>query len=170
MSSTGILNCFAITALLMMQFFPSLQGSWLIQFSNTTSLAYSLTFAFLIIAFTFFYTAITVNPTQMSDDMKKNGGFVPGVKPGSETGDFLDRIMSLITFPGSLYLALITVFPAIVVSLLGVQQGWAMFYGGTSLLIMVSVVIDTIQQVNAYLLNRQYDNMLTSGKNRRATA
>ncbi|KZE75293.1 preprotein translocase subunit SecY [Myroides marinus] len=139
-------------------------------FHNVFGWEYNALFALLIIIFTYFYTAITVPTNKMADDLKRSGGFIPGVKPGSETGDFLDRIMSLITFPGSLYLALIAVFPAIVVSLLGVQQGWAMFYGGTSLLIMVSVVIDTIQQVNAYLLNRQYDNMLTSGKNRRATA
>jgi preprotein translocase subunit SecY len=131
---------------------------------------YNALFALLIIIFTYFYTAITVPTNKMSDDLKRSGGFIPGVKPGSDTADYLDRIMSLVTFPGSLYLALIAVFPAIVVSLLGVQQGWAMFYGGTSLLIMVSVVIDTIQQINAYLLNRQYDGMMTSGKNRKAIA
>ncbi|MCC9041601.1 preprotein translocase subunit SecY [Myroides sp. M-43] len=139
-------------------------------FHNVFGWEYNALFALLIIIFTYFYTAITVPTNKMADDLKRSGGFIPGVKPGTETGDFLDRIMSLITFPGSLYLALIAVFPAIVVSLLGVQQGWAMFYGGTSLLIMVSVVIDTIQQVNAYLLNKQYDSMMTSGKNRRATA
>lgn len=139
-------------------------------FHNVFGWEYNALFALLIIIFTYFYTAITVPTNKMADDLKRSGGFIPGVKPGSETGDFLDRIMSLITFPGSLYLAIIAVFPAIVVSLLGVQQGWAMFYGGTSLLIMVSVVIDTIQQVNAYLLNKQYDSMMTSGKNRRATA
>ncbi|WP_121964021.1 preprotein translocase subunit SecY [Myroides sp. N17-2] len=139
-------------------------------FHNVFGWEYNALFALLIIIFTYFYTAITVPTNKMADDLKRSGGFIPGIKPGSETGDFLDRIMSLITFPGSLYLALIAVFPAIVVSLLGVQQGWAMFYGGTSLLIMVSVVIDTIQQVNAYLLNKQYDSMMTSGKNRRATA
>ncbi|MHC5308881.1 preprotein translocase subunit SecY [Myroides sp. LJL116] len=131
---------------------------------------YNLLFAFLIIIFTYFYTAITVPTNKMADDLKRSGGFIPGVKPGSETADFLDKIMSLITFPGSLFLAVIAIFPAIVVSVLGVQQGWAMFYGGTSLLIMVSVVIDTMQQVNAYLLNKQYDSMMTSGKNRRAIA
>ncbi|MDR2224024.1 MAG: preprotein translocase subunit SecY [Flavobacteriaceae bacterium] len=131
---------------------------------------YNALFALLIIIFTYFYTAITVPTNKMADDLKRSGGFIPGIKPGSETADYLDRIMSLVTFPGSLYLALIAVFPAIVVSLLGVQQGWAMFYGGTSLLIMVSVVIDTIQQINAYLLNKQYDGMMTSGKNRKAIA
>ncbi|MDM1043801.1 preprotein translocase subunit SecY [Myroides sp. 1354] len=139
-------------------------------FHNVFGWEYNLLFALLIIIFTYFYTAITVPTNKMADDLKRSGGFIPGVKPGSETADFLDRIMSLITFPGSLYLALIAIFPAIIVSILGVQQGWAMFYGGTSLLIMVSVVIDTIQQVNSYLLNKQYDSMMTSGKNRRATA
>ncbi len=131
---------------------------------------YNLLFAFLIIIFTYFYTAITVPTNKMADDLKRSGGFIPGVKPGSDTAEFLDKVMSLITFPGSLFLAVIAVFPAIVVSVLGVQQGWAMFYGGTSLLIMVSVVIDTMQQVNAYLLNKQYDSMMTSGKNRKAIA
>ncbi|MEC4116062.1 MULTISPECIES: preprotein translocase subunit SecY [Myroides] len=139
-------------------------------FHNVFGWQYNLLFALLIIIFTYFYTAITVPTNKMADDLKRSGGFIPGVKPGSDTADYLDRIMSLITFPGSLYLALIAIFPAIVVSLLGVQQGWAMFYGGTSLLIMVSVVIDTIQQVNSYLLNKQYDGMMTSGKNRKAIA
>jgi preprotein translocase subunit SecY len=139
-------------------------------FHNVFGWEYNLLFAALIIIFTYFYTAITVPTNKMADDLKRSGGFIPGIKPGSDTADYLDKIMSLITFPGSLYLALIAVFPAIIVSLLGVQQGWAMFYGGTSLLIMVSVVIDTIQQINAYLLNKQYDGMMTSGKNRRATA
>lgn len=139
-------------------------------FHNVFGWQYNLLFALLIIIFTYFYTAITVPTNKMADDLKRSGGFIPGVKPGTDTADYLDKIMSLITFPGSLYLALIAIFPAIVVSLLGVQQGWAMFYGGTSLLIMVSVVIDTIQQVNAYLLNKQYDGMMTSGKNRKAIA
>lgn len=131
---------------------------------------YNLLFALLIIIFTYFYTAITVPTNKMADDLKRSGGFIPGIKPGSETADYLDKIMSLVTFPGSLYLALIAVFPSIIVSVLGVQHGWAMFYGGTSLLIMVSVVIDTIQQINSYLLNKQYDGMMTSGKNRKAIA
>lgn len=139
-------------------------------FHNVFGWQYNLLFALLIIIFTYFYTAITVPTNKMADDLKRSGGFIPGIRPGSETSDYLDKIMSLITFPGSLFLALIAVFPAIIVSLLGVQQGWAMFYGGTSLLIMVSVAIDTIQQVNAYLLNKQYDSMMTSGKNRKALA
>lgn len=139
-------------------------------FHNVFGWQYNLLFALLIIIFTYFYTAITVPTNKMADDLKRSGGFIPGIRPGSETSDYLDKIMSLITFPGSLFLALIAVFPAIIVSILGVQQGWAMFYGGTSLLIMVSVAIDTIQQVNAYLLNKQYDSMMTSGKNRKALA
>ncbi len=139
-------------------------------FHNVFGWQYNLLFALLIIIFTYFYTAITVPTNKMADDLKRSGGFIPGIRPGTETSDYLDKIMSLITFPGSLFLALIAVFPAIVVSVLGVQQGWAMFYGGTSLLIMVSVAIDTIQQINAYLLNKQYDSMMTSGKNRKALA
>jgi preprotein translocase subunit SecY len=105
----------------------------------------------------------------MADDLKRSGGFIPGIRPGTETGEYLDRIMSQITLPGSVFLALIAIFPAIVVSL-GVQQGWALFFGGTSLLIMVGVAIDTIQQVNSYLLNRHYDGLMKSGKNRKAVA
>lgn len=138
-------------------------------FSNMFGLWYNVVFASLIVIFTFFYTAITVPTNKMADDLKRSGGFIPGVKPGIETADFLDRIMSLITFPGSLFLALIAVFPAIIVSL-SVQQSWAMFYGGTSLIIMVGVAIDTIQQINSYLLNRHYDGLMKSGKNRKAVA
>lgn len=138
-------------------------------FSNMFGFWYNLVFATLILVFTFFYTAITVPTNKMADDLKRSGGFIPGVKPGIDTADFLDRIMSLITFPGSLFLALIAVFPAIVVSL-DVQQSWAMFYGGTSLIIMVGVAIDTIQQINSYLLNKHYDGLMKSGKNRKAVA
>lgn len=138
-------------------------------FSNIFGFWYSLVFALLIIIFTYFYTAITVPTNKMADDLKRSGGFIPGVRPGMETSEYLDRIMSLITFPGSLFLALIAVFPAIVVSA-GVQQGWAMFFGGTSLIIMVGVAIDTMQQVNSYLLNKHYDGLMKSGKNRKAVA
>jgi preprotein translocase subunit SecY len=138
-------------------------------FSDMFGLWYNVVFASLIVIFTFFYTAITVPTNKMADDLKRSGGFIPGVKPGVETADFLDKIMSLITFPGSLFLALIAVFPAIIVSL-SVQQSWAMFYGGTSLIIMVGVAIDTIQQVNSYLLNKHYDGLMKSGKNRKAVA
>lgn len=140
------------------------------QFSNMFGLAYNVVFALLIIVFTYFYTAITVPTNKMSDDLKRSGGFIPGIRPGVETSDFLDKIMSLVTFPGSLFLALIAVFPAIVVNLMNVQPNWGMFFGGTSLLILVGVAIDTIQQINSYLLNRHYDGLMKSGKNRKAVA
>jgi preprotein translocase subunit SecY len=139
-------------------------------FSNLFGFWYNFVFVTLIVVFTFFYTAITVPTNKMSDDLKRSGGFIPGVRPGVETSDFLDKVMSLITFPGSLFLALIAVFPAIVVSLMDVQQSWAMFFGGTSLIIMVGVAIDTIQQINSYLLNKHYDGLMKSGKNRKAVA
>ncbi|MES2486971.1 MAG: preprotein translocase subunit SecY [Bacteroidota bacterium] len=138
-------------------------------FQNVFGLAYNVVFALLIIIFTYFYTAITVPTNKMADDLKRSGGFIPGVRPGVETGDYLDRIMSLITFPGSIFLAFIAVFPAVVKNF-GVQQQWALFYGGTSLLIMVGVAIDTIQQINSYLLNRHYDGLMKSGKGRKAVA
>ncbi|MCZ8197353.1 MAG: preprotein translocase subunit SecY [Flavobacterium sp.] len=138
-------------------------------FSNMFGFWYNFVFALLIIVFTFFYTAITVPTNKMADDLKRSSGFIPGVKPGIETSDFLDKIMSLITFPGSLFLALIAILPAIVVGL-GVQQSWAMFFGGTSLIIMVGVAIDTIQQINSYILNKQYDGLMKTGKNRKAVA
>lgn len=143
-------------------------GQWMeVQFQDIFGLAYNLLFAFLIIVFTYFYTAITVPTNKMADDLKRSGGFIPGIRPGAETGDFLDKIMSLITLPGSIFLALLAVLPAIVVKLMDVQPGWAMFYGGTSLLIMVGVAIDTVQQVNSYLLNRHYDGLMKTGKNRK---
>ncbi len=139
-------------------------------FSDPFGFWYNFVFALLIILFTYFYTAITVPTNKMADDLKRSGGFIPGTRPGAETSELLDKIMSLITFPGSLFLALIAVFPAIVVSLLDVQQAWAMFYGGTSLIIMVGVAIDTIQQINSYLLNKHYDGLMKTGKNRKAVA
>jgi len=143
-------------------------GQWMeVQFADIFGWAYNILFALLIIIFTFFYTAITVPTNKMADDLKRSGGFIPGIRPGKETGDYLDKIMSLITLPGSIFLALLAVLPAIVVKLMGVQAGWALFYGGTSLLIMVGVAIDTVQQVNAYLLNRHYDGLMKTGKNRK---
>jgi preprotein translocase subunit SecY len=140
------------------------------RFQNIFGWEYNLLFALLIVIFTYFYTAITVPTNKMADDLKRSGGFIPGVKPGVETADFLDKVMSLITFPGSLFLALLAVFPALVVSILGVQSQWALFFGGTSLLIMVGVAIDTVQQINSYLLNKHYDGLMKSGKNRKAVA
>ena len=143
-------------------------GQWLqASFSDIFGLWYNILFAVLIIVFTYFYTAITVPTNKMADDLKRSGGFVPGVRPGTETANFLDRIMSQITFPGSLFLAAVAVLPALVYHLFGMQQGWALFYGGTSLLIMVGVAIDTIQQINAYLLNRHYDGLMKTGSKRK---
>tara|TARA_B100000963_G_scaffold361665_1_gene398535 strand:+ start:347 stop:1696 length:1350 start_codon:yes stop_codon:yes gene_type:complete len=145
-------------------------GQWIqVNFSDIFGLWYNIVFGLLIIIFTFFYTAITVPTNKMSDDLKRSGGFVPGIRPGNETSEFLDNVMSQITFPGSLFLAALAVFPAIVVKLMGMQQGWALFYGGTSLLIMVGVAIDTIQQVNSYLLNRHYDGLMKTSSNRKIT-
>ena len=133
-------------------------GQWMeVQFQDIFGLAYNILFGLLIIIFTYFYTAITVPTNKMADDLKRSGGFIPGIRPGKETADFLDKVMSLITLPGSIFLAILAVFPAIVVKLINIQPSWALFYGGTSLLIMVGVAIDTVQQVNAYLLNRHYD-------------
>ncbi len=135
-------------------------------FTDIFGLWYNLVFALLIIVFTYFYTAITVPTNKMADDLKRNGGFIPGIRPGTETAEYLDRIMSQITLPGSIFLALVAIFPAFV-SIMGVTQAWALFYGGTSLLIMVGVAIDTMQQINSYLLNRHYDGLIKTGKNRK---
>ena len=145
------------------QFLPDAQGEFLTSLSDYTSFGYNITFALLIIAFTFFYTAITVNPTQMSDDMKKNGGFIPGIKPGKVTGDYIDSIISKMTLPGSVFLAIIAILPSIV-TLLGVSSQFAHFYGGTSLLILVGVVLDTLQQVESHLLMRHYDGLMKTGR------
>tara|TARA_B100001250_G_scaffold312127_1_gene274111 strand:- start:489 stop:1862 length:1374 start_codon:yes stop_codon:yes gene_type:complete len=124
--------------------------------------AYNFVFFWMIVAFTYFYTAVTVNSSQMAEDMKRNGGFIPGVKPGRQTGEYLDTIMSRIVFPGSLFLAFVAILPAFAV-LFGVNAGFAQFYGGTSLLIMVGVVLDTLQQIEGYLLNRHYDGLMKGG-------
>ncbi len=146
-------------------------GQWMqTNFSDIFGLWYNLLFALLIIVFTYFYTAITVPTNKMADDLKRSGGFIPGIRPGSETSEYLDKIMSQITLPGSIFLAIIAVFPAVIVKLMNVQSGWALFFGGTSLLIMVGVAIDTMQQVNSYLLNRHYDGLMKTGKNRKAVA
>ncbi|MDD3568916.1 MAG: preprotein translocase subunit SecY [Bacteroidales bacterium] len=132
-------------------------------FSDFTGFWYNFTFALLIIAFTYFYTAVTINPNQMAEDMKKNGGFIPGVKPGKKTVEFLDSIMSKITLPGSIFLALIAILPAFAM-ILGVNNQMAQFFGGTSLLIMVGVVLDTLQQIESHLLMRHYDGLMKTGR------
>ena len=145
------------------QFFPSLQSDFLTSLTDFTSPAYNITFAVLIIAFTFFYTAIMVNPQQMSEDMKKNGGFVPGIKPGYDTNLFIDNVISRITFPGAIFIAIIAILPAMA-SAAGVNNNFAHFYGGTSLLILVGVVLDTLQQIESHLLMRHYDGLMKTGR------
>ena len=131
--------------------------------SDNTSWLYNLIFAALIILFTFFYTAITINPVQMAEDMKRNNGFIPGIKPGKPTAEYIDTIMTRLTLPGALFLALIAALPAFA-GMFGVQQGFASFFGGTSLLILAGVVLDTLQQIESHLLMRHYDGLLSSGR------
>ncbi len=130
---------------------------------NPNSISYNLLFAFMIIAFTYFYTAITVNPNQMADDMKRNGGFIPGIKPGKKTSEFIDSVISRITLPGSVFLAIVAILPSIAV-IMGINTQFAHFYGGTSLLIMVGVVLDTLQQIESHLLMRHYDGLMKTGR------
>ena len=132
-------------------------------FSERYGFWYNLIFAVLIILFTYFYTAIMVNPNQLADDMKRNGGFIPGVKPGKKTAEFIDQVMSRITLPGSIFLAGVAIMPAFAQKL-GINSAFADFYGGTSLLILVGVVLDTLQQIETYLLNRHYDGLMKSGR------
>ena len=131
------------------------------------SLLYNCIYVFLIIAFTYFYTAITLNPTQMAEDMKRNNGFIPGIKPGKDTADYIEEIMSRITLPGSLFIAFIAIMPALA-SLVNVQNAFSQFFGGTSLLILVGVVMDTLQQIESHLMMRHYDGLLNSGHTRNA--
>lgn len=146
--------------------YQSDNASWVVQsLLDNRSLLYNCIYVVLIIAFTYFYTAITLNPTQMAEDMKRNNGFIPGIKPGKDTAEYIDTIMTRITFPGSLFIAFIAVMPALA-GLLNVQQGFSQFFGGTSLLILVGVVIDTLQQIESHLLMRHYDGLLNSGHTR----
>ncbi|MDR0907069.1 MAG: preprotein translocase subunit SecY, partial [Rikenellaceae bacterium] len=124
---------------------------------------YNITFFLLVVAFTYFYTAITVNPTMMADDMKRNGGFIPGVKPGKKTSEYIDDIMTRITLPGSIFLGFIAILPTFA-NKLGISQQFAMFFGGTSLLILVGVVLDTLKQIESYLLMRHYDGLMKTGR------
>lgn len=147
------------------QFFPnyeSMQGV-VAAFINPLSLTYNITFALLIILFTYFYTAISVNSVQIADDMKRNSGFIPGVKPGKSTADFIDNVMSRITLPGAVFLAVVAILPSFA-GALNINSQFAQFYGGTSLLILVGVVLDTLQQVESHLLMRHYDGLMKSGR------
>jgi preprotein translocase subunit SecY len=132
-------------------------------FADITGFWYNFVFFVLIIAFTYFYTAITVNPNQMAEDLKRNGGFIPGVKPGKKTSEFLDNVLSRITLPGSIFLGIVAILPAFAM-IAGVSTGFAYFFGGTSLLIMVGVILDTLQQIESHLLMRHYDGLMKSGK------
>jgi len=139
-------------------------SNWIITvFGNPNGFGYNLTFFIMIVAFTYFYTAVTVNPNQMSDEMKRNGGFVPGIRPGKKTAEYIDDVMSKITLPGSMFLALVAILPAFA-ALAGVNQAFSYFYGGTSLLIMVGVILDTLQQIESHLLMRHYDGLMKTGK------
>ncbi|WP_148870658.1 preprotein translocase subunit SecY [Tenacibaculum adriaticum] len=134
--------------------------------TDNFGLWYNVIFALLIIIFSYFYTAITIPTNKMAEDLKRSNGFVPGYKPGEETANFLDSVLSRITLPGSIFLAGLSILPAFIVKF-GVAQNWAMFYGGTSLIIMVGVAIDTLQQINSYLLNSRYDGLMKTGNSNR---
>jgi preprotein translocase subunit SecY len=165
-NAAGVMPIIFAQALMM---FPMLLGRWdatrgiAAAFSSYTNFWYNLVFAFLVIVFTYFYTAVTVNPTMMAEDMKKNGGFIPGVKPGKKTAEYLDAIMTRITLPGSVFLGLIACMPALA-NVMGVNNQFASFFGGTSLLILVGVILDTLQQIESYLLMRHYDGLMKTGR------
>ena len=161
MNAANVMPIIFAQALVMIPaFIPGLQGA----FSNMQGFWYNFTLAALVIAFTYFYTAIIINPQMMADDMKRNGGFIPGVKPGKQTVSYIDTIMTRITLPGSIFLALVAIMPGLAMKFLGVQQQFAYFYGGTSLLIMVGVVLDTLKQIESYLLMRHYDGLMKTGR------
>lgn len=171
LNAAGVMPIIFAQALM---FLPSLGASYFAEksdfasnvasiFASYTTWQYNLLFAFLIIVFTFFYTAISVNPQQIADDMKRGGGFIPGVKPGQQTSEYISNILDRITFPGALMLAVVATLPAFA-SLLGISTDFAHFFGGTSLLIMVGVVLDTLQQVESYLLMRRYEGLMKSGR------
>ena len=152
-----------------LMFIPMLFGNWestrgiAAAFNNYTGFWYNFTFALLVFAFTYFYTAIIVNPQMMADDLKRNGGFIPGVKPGKETRNYIDTIMTRITLPGSIFLAVVAILPAFA-EMIGINRQFALFFGGTSLLILVGVVLDTLKQVESYLLLRHYDGLMKTGR------
>ena len=161
MNAANVMPIIFAQALVMVPaFIPGLQAA----FSNIQSFWYNFTLAVLVIAFTYFYTAIIINPQMMAEDMKRNGGFIPGVKPGKQTVNYIDTIMTRITLPGSIFLALVAIMPGMAMKFLGVQQQFAYFYGGTSLLIMVGVVLDTLKQIESYLLMRHYDGLMKTGR------
>ena len=165
-NAAGVMPIIFAQALMMLPMifarFEATQG-FAAALSNYTGFWYNFTFALLVVAFTYFYTAVTVNPTMMAEDMRKNGGFIPGVKPGKKTAEYLDSIMSRVTLPGSIFLAMIAILPAFAM-MLGVNNQFASFFGGTSLLILVGVVLDTLQQIESHLLMRHYDGLMKTGR------
>jgi preprotein translocase subunit SecY len=165
-NAAGVMPIIFAQALMM---FPMLLGRYdatrgiAAAFSSYTTVPYNIVFFLLVVVFTYFYTAVTVNPTMMAEDMKKNGGFIPGVKPGKKTAEYLDSIMTKVTLPGSIFLGIIACLPALA-NVLGVNNQFASFFGGTSLLILVGVVLDTLQQIESYLLMRHYDGLMKTGR------
>lgn len=165
-NAAGVMPIIFAQALMML---PMLFGRWeatrgfAAAFGNITGFWYNFTFFILVVAFTYFYTAITINTTQMAEDMKKNGGFIPGIKPGKKTAEYLDNIMTRVTLPGSIFLGLIAILPSFA-QMIGVNQQFAAFFGGTSLLILVGVVLDTLQQIESHLLSRHYDGLMKTGR------
>lgn len=166
-NAAGVMPIIFAQAIMMFPYYIavalSLDASTISAFSDIRGFWYNFIFALMVIIFTYFYTAITVNPNQIADDMKRNGGFIPGIKPGRKTAEHIDSLLSRITLPGSVFLAFVAIMPAFAM-IVGIKQGFAMFFGGTSLLIMVGVVLDTLQQIESHLLSRHYDGLMKSGK------
>ena len=155
---------FAQALMFIPMLFANVAPGFAAAFSDMRGFWYNLTLGILVVAFTYFYTAIIINPQMMADDMKRNGGFIPGVKPGKATVNYIDTIMTRITLPGSIFLALVAILPALAMKFLNIQQAFAYFYGGTSLLIMVGVILDTLKQIESYLLLRHYDGLMKTGR------
>ena len=155
---------FAQALMFIPMLFANVAPGFAAAFSDMRGFWYNLTLGILVVAFTYFYTAIIINPQMMADDMKRNGGFIPGVKPGKATVNYIDTIMTRITLPGSIFLALVAILPALAMKFLNIQQAFAYFYGGTSLLIMVGVILDTLKQIESYLLMRHYDGLMKTGR------
>ena len=166
LNAAGVMPIIFAQAIMFLPAYIGRKYPSLAELQDINGLWYNVLFAILIIIFSYFYTAITIPTNKMAEDLKRSGGFIPGIRPGKDTADRLDTVLSRITFPGSLFLAGLSILPAIVVQF-GVQQNWSLFYGGTSLIIMVGVAIDTIQQINSYLLNRHYDSLMKSGTSNR---
>lgn len=162
-NAAGVMPIIFAQAIMIVPSFAFSSTSFGATFSNIQGFWYNFTLALMIIIFTYFYTAVTVNPNQIADELKRSGGFIPGVKPGKSTSEYIDHLLSRITLPGSIFLALVAILPAFAM-IFGVKQQFALFFGGTSLLIMVGVVLDTLQQIESHLLSRHYDGLMKGGK------